>query len=63
MFQVILIFFIQIIIHYIFQHYDGKCLIYDIMFYTQGPEQFDMGVNPTASAGPREDTQVNFYVL
>ena len=51
------------IIHYIFEHYEGKCLIYDIMFYMQGPEQFDTGVRPTPGAEPQEETQVNFYVF
>ena len=33
------------------------------MFYIQGLEQFDMGVRPTPSAEPQEETQVNFYVF
>ena len=46
-----------------FNTINGKCIIYDIMFYIQDHEQFDMGVRPTPSAEPQEETQVNFYVF
>ena len=45
-------FLIEIGMHSLFQLCDEKFLIYDIMIYIQGLDQFDMGVKPTTSAKP-----------
>ena len=37
--------------------------LWSIMFYIQGPDQFDTGVRPTPSAEPQEEIQVIFYVF